>query len=147
MWRLYGGSKVNPRWLRLGSSIWDQQLPQFVSCTLSIFSSYSFGAIRFTSASILRARFNSTKILYQELIFHDVAILDCIAPKPHDLLMRAAEPSMWVVRRTLYIIRPESEKGVDDLWGRGGGAEEKIMFCVVPKVPRPLSPQNAFSIN
>ena len=34
--------------------------------------------------SVLRARNNSTKMPYQELIFHDVAVLDLLAPKPYD---------------------------------------------------------------
>ena len=58
-----------------------------------MFRSNSFGAIRFVSVSLLQDRNNTTKILYQESIFHDVAVSDCLATKPYDSVMRAAVPS------------------------------------------------------
>lgn len=54
------------------------------------FQELFFGAIRLASPSGLRERNNTTKILYEELIFHDVALSDFLAPKPYDSQMRAA---------------------------------------------------------
>ena len=86
------------------SSIWAVRLLHFVNCPRLIFRSYSFGAIRFVSVLVLQDRNNSIKILYQESIFHDVAVLDCLAPKPYDSLTRAAVPSLqWNQSRKITV--------------------------------------------